>query len=137
MAWDKTPAQREAVKSFFVMDGDKVDLDASVAKYRQAALRYMAGQEAEDQLITKCLNQLFDQYKGAHLNLDYVKSHTVALMVKAEPTLNEPGLYALLSKRVEDQLHELTGESDDKPFAMKRGKGGGFCRKVDQAPVQK
>ncbi len=147
MAWDKQVSQKDAVKSFFVITDGKVDLAASVEKYRAAALRYVAGQEAEDTLISECMTGLFDLYKGATLNLDFVKSQTVLRMTKVHPELNEPALFSQLSKRVEDYLHANTNQpaveaKGDKPaqpeitgriYAMRKGKNGGFYRIADQA----
>lgn len=147
MAWDNTPSQKEAVKAFLVAVDGKTDLEASVDKYRAVCRQYIAKQLAETELVGQCMTALFDQYKGAHLNLDFIKSQTVQRMTKQHPELNEPALFATLSKRVEDYLHEncdqpLVPAKGDKPevaaitdrtYAMRKGKGGGFCRKADQA----
>lgn len=147
MVWEKQVSQKEAVKSFFVLTDGKVDLAASVEKYRAAALRYVAGQEAEDTLISECMSSLFELYKGATLNLDFVKSQTVLRMTKVHPELNEPALFTQLSKRVEDYLHANTNQpaveaKGDKPaqdeitgriYSMRKGKNGGFYRVADQS----
>ena len=128
MAWDKTPSQKEAVKSFFALDNGKVDLEASVAKYRAACLQHIAGQTADAELLGSCLTALYDQYKGAYLNLDYVKSQVSQRVIKAHPELNEPSLFGNLAKRIETFLHDNTGEG--KTYSMVKSRG--FCRTVDQ-----
>jgi hypothetical protein len=134
MAWEKKVSQKDAVKAFFVLDaGSKIDLEASTAKYRQAALGYLASQEAEESLVTQCMSEVFDTYRGASLNLDFVKSQTVQRLGIHNPSLKEPSLYITLAKRVEDVLHSLTGEDESKPYSMRKGKNGGFSRKADQA----
>ena len=148
MAWDKTPSMKDAVKAFFVTEDGKVNLDASVERFRSTALKFIAGQEAQDTLITECMSGLFDQYKGASLNLDYIKSQTVERMGKAVPELKDPSLFSILSARVEDLLHANCNQpavdaKGDKPaveavtgrtYDMRKGKGGGFFRISDQAP---
>jgi hypothetical protein len=148
MAWDKTPSQKDAVKAFLVTTDGKGDLEASVEKYRQVCLQYLAGQTAEQDLIASCMTELFDFRKGATLNLDYIKSQTVQLMAKREPSLSEPTLFAMLSGRVEEYLHahcnqpaqEAKGKREAKEavtgqlYSVKRGLGGGFFRDSDASP---
>lgn len=148
MAWDNTPSQKEAVKSFLVTQDGKVDLEASTEKYRSACLQYIAKQTAETELVGTCMSALFDQYRGAYLNLDFIKSQTVQRIVKQHPELNQPALFATLSKRVEDYLHDNCDQpaveaKGNKPgreaitgrtYSMKKGTGGGFCRTADKAP---
>lgn len=145
MAWDKTPAQKEAVKAFLVTVDGKFDLEASVEKYRAVARQHIAGQTAEQDLIGACMTELFDLRKGTTLNIDFIKSQTVQLMTKRHPELGEPSLFAMLSGRVEEYLHancdqpavEPKGDKPgkdavtDRTYAKKLGKGGGFFRKAD------
>ena len=147
MAWDKTPSQKEAVKAFLVTTDGTTDLEASVEKYRQVCRQYIAGQTAEQDLIAACMTELFDQRRGAYLNLDYIKSQTVQLMGNKHPDLKEPTLFAMLSTRVETYLHENCNQpaveaKGNKPakeaitgktYAVKKGIGGGFCRVSDQS----
>jgi hypothetical protein len=147
MAWDKTPSMKDAVRAFFVTEDGKVNLEASVERFRSSALKHIAGQEAQDGLIVQCMTSLFDQYKGANLNLDYIKSQTVERMGKAVPELKEPSLFSILSARVETLLHDNCNQpaveaKGDKPaveaitgrtYDMRKGKGGGFYRVSDQA----
>lgn len=154
MAWDKTPAQKEAVKAFLVTTDGKLDLEASVRKYETVCRQYIAGQTAEQDLIASCMTELFDNARGGTRNIDYIKSQTVALMAKREPSLNEPELFSMLSARVEEYLHENCDQPaqaaapakgnrkaveareaiTDRIYAKKMGQGGGFYRKADQQP---
>lgn len=147
MAWEKKASQSEAVKAFLVSVDGKVDLDASVDKFRSVALRTLANQSSEDELIVTSINGLFDKYPGASLGLEYVKSQTVQIMAKTTPELGDPGIFSVVSARVEEVLHILTDKDEvpakgDKPavpavtgraFGMKKGKNGGFFRHADQA----
>lgn len=147
MAWDNKVSQKDAVKAFLVETTEgKYDLKASAAKYEAAALRFIASQEAENGLIEGCMSELFDFYKGACLNLDYIKSQTVERMKKAKPELSEPTLFNMLTSRVEEYLHENCNQEavaatekraakeavTGKAYAKKMGKNGGFYRVCDQ-----
>lgn len=148
MSWDKAVSMKDSVKAFLVTTDGKVNLDASVERFREFALKHLAGQEAEDSLIEACMSNLFDTYKGASLNLEFVKSQTVQAMAKQVPALANPSLFTQLAGRVEDVLHANTNQpaveaKGDKPaveaitgrtYGMKKGKGGGFFRNADQAP---
>jgi len=148
MAWDNTPAQKEAVKAFLVQTDGKYDLEASVEKFTAVAKLHIAKQTAEQDLIALCMAEVFDARPGVTLNIDYIKSQTVARMSKRHPELGEPTLFSMLSGRVEDYLHENCDQpaveaKGDKPareaitdrtYAKKMGKGGGFYRKSDQTP---
>lgn len=149
MTWDKTPAQKEAVKAFLVTNNGKVDLEASTEKFRAVCRQHLAAQTAEQDLIAVCMTELFDFRKGVTLNLDYIKSHTVQIMAKKHPELAEPSLYPMLSARVEEYLHENCNREateakgkrpakeavTGKPYALKMGAGGGFYR-VSDAPTK-
>lgn len=157
MAWDNTPAQKEAVKSFLVQTDGKYDLEASVEKYRAAAQLHIAKQTAEQDLVATCLTELFDQRKGTALNIDYIKSQTVQLMGQRHPELKDPTLFSMLGGRVEEYLHancdqpaveaapakgnrkavEAKEAITDRTYAKKMGPGGGFYRKLDYKPPTK
>lgn len=150
MAWDNTPAQKEAVKAFLVQTDGKFDLEASVEKFTSVAKLHIAKQTAEQDLIALCMAEVFDAKRGVNLNIDYIKSQTVQRMGARHAELKEPELFSMLSKRVEDYLHDNCDQpaveaKGDKPareaitdrvYAKKMGKGGGFYRKSDQAPSQ-
>ena len=150
MTWDiKKVAMKDAVKSFLVTVDGHIDLEASTSRFRESALRHLASQEAETDRISRCMTQLFDTYRGATLNLEFIKSQTVQLMCKESPTLNDPSLFLTLSARVEEFLKENTNqpaqeamakrpakpEITGKIYSMKFGKAGGWHRVSDQSPV--
>ena len=152
MAWDKKITMAEAVKSFLVTGGDgKVDMAASTEKFRVTALQHLAKQESDEALIMECMTSIFDQFRGANLNLDFIKSETVNRMAKRVPELADPSLFTILQGKVEDVLHENTNQpateaTEKKPaypaiegriYSMRKGKGGGFFRVADQAAGSK
>lgn len=146
MAWDKSVSQKDAVKSFLVYEDGKVNLEASVSKYRSAALTHLVKEESDEKLITECMTELFDQFRGANLNADFVKSQTVQKMAKRIPELSNPNLFSILSAKVEAVLHENCDQPEtpakgDKPavaaitgrtYGMRKGAGGGFYRVADR-----
>ena len=135
MAWDKV-SMKNAVSSFLVSNEDgSFDLEASVLKFRETALRFVANTETDDALITECLYSVFAVYPGARLNVLAITSTTIQAMGKKSPELSDPKLYTMLSKRVAEVLKSLSGDEDVKPFNSVRGKGGGHFLKSDQAPA--
>lgn len=131
--FEKVVSQKDSVKAFLVHAEDgKIDLNASVEKFREVALRHIANQEGEDGLILSCLGEVFDQYKGARMNVQAITSMTIQKMSAKNPGLGDPSLFSILSKRIAEVLRVLTGDEDNKPFNMVQGKAGGHYRKSDQ-----
>jgi hypothetical protein len=136
MSWEKKVSQIEAVKAFLVSEGGMVNLEASVAKFRETALMHIAKQEAEEVLVKMCLNEVFDHYKGSFLNQNALWSATIEKMKAKVPELGNPSLYGFLCKRIDTIMHEDLGEpGSGKTFMVKRGAGGGFGRAKDQTPT--
>lgn len=136
MAWLKTISQTDAVKVFLVFNDDTtVNLDASVNKFREVALRQLASQETDDALVSECISDLFDTYRGARMNAAAITSNVVSRMGQKNPDLADPKLFGVLAKRVAEVLKAQTGDLDTQPYSMTRGPKGGTSRKSDQAPV--
>jgi hypothetical protein len=151
MAWnDKTISQKEAVKAFAIYNDGVLDLNASIEKFRNVALQTLVSQEAEDTLIVTCLNDLFDQYRGASLHLNFIQSQTVARMAKSNPSLAEHELFGKVSARIAEVMGALTDKPaaeakgnkpareavTGRPFGVKRGPNGGHFRNSDQVPAK-
>jgi hypothetical protein len=148
MAWEKKVSQAEAVKAFLVTVDGRVNMEASVEKFRGVAVRTLASKESDEQLISECIGSLFDKWRGASLGLEYVTSQTVEAMKLRVPELGDPGLFSQLRERVSDVLHAQADVAEraakgDKPataaitegriYGVKKGASGGFFRKSDQA----
>lgn len=131
MAWEKTISLKDGLKPFLVTDGGTINLEASVAKFRENALMHIAKQEAEEVLIKMCLNEVYDHYKGSWMNADALFSATIKRMEAKVPELGNPSLYSFLCKRIDGIIHE------DPAFVMKKGAGFGWARAADQTPVAK
>ena len=136
MAWLKTVSQTDAVKAFLVFNDDTtVNLDASVSKFREVALRQLASQETDDALVSECISALFDMYPGARMNVMAITSNVVSRMGQKNPDLADPKLFGVLAKRVAEVLKAQTGELDTQPYTTVKGPRGGHARKSDLAPV--
>ena len=132
MAQKKMISMKQAVQAFLVMSEDEksINVEATETKFPDYLLKHNAGQMAEQELIGQCVNTLFDTYRGACLNMDYIKSQIVESMKKINPDLGDPALFSFLSKRIAGAMSEMTGEG--KAFAIKGGPAGGHYRVADQ-----
>jgi hypothetical protein len=141
-------SQFDALKTFFVTStDDRIDLEASVEKYRSLAMKYIVAQESQDALILECVADVFSEHKGATLNIDYIKSQTWTRMAKIIPNAKNPEVFAVVSARIEEVFNanvnrpavEATEKKpaklavEGKLYEVKRGKGGGYFCVADQA----
>ncbi len=131
MAWEKIVSMKAGIVPFLVKDKEgTIDQKASVAKFEAALIQYAGKKEADASLVLSCINELFDQYKGASINQKGIISFVIQKMVVKNPELKNPSLFGMLSKRVEEVLKDNIGEG--KSFATKLGPGGGTYRVADQ-----
>lgn len=127
MAWNENIAMKSAVHSFLIRNAEgKIDVDMSVSKFRSQVIQYLTGQEASEDLISHCLNILFDRYPGAFLYMTYIQSQVISMMATRVPELSDPTRHNFLAKRVQKFVQENTGEG--KTYTKKMGPGGGFGR---------
>lgn len=136
MSWEKIVSQKEGMKAFLVTVAGKVDLEASVNRFRESALLHIAKNEGEETLIKECMTSLFDQHRGVVMNVAAITSGTIQKMAVQVPHLGSPTLFSFLSKRIGEVLKDLTGDEDGKPYAMRKGPAGGHYRKADQSPAK-
>src|SRR5258706_15211250 len=129
MAWDNPPSKKEAIRAFLITVNGNVDLEASVNNFRQATVQYMGKHGAEEELIMAGINDLYDRYKGAHLNMKFIQSKVAEYAGNVNQTLKDVSLYGMLTKRIQDTMHNMTEKG---LFVTKRGPGGGFGRLSDQ-----
>ena len=127
----KVSVPRESVTQFIVSVDGKTDVDQSVAKFREACMKYVATTEGNDELIETYLGVLYDNFKGASFNHQYICSAVVRLMATSKPELGDPNIFANLSKRIVGivQAKVKSGE-----FVSRKGPNGGTARACDQAP---
>jgi hypothetical protein len=127
----KISVPRESVTQFLVSVDGKIDVDQSVAKFREACMKHVATTEGNDELIETCLMHLYDTFPGASFNRAYICSSVVRLMATSKPELGEAGLFANLAKRINGIV---AAKVESGEYASKLGPTGGTCRVSDQAP---
>jgi hypothetical protein len=139
MAWEKKVSMKAGLVPFLVYTAGLVDLEASDRKFHDAALLFKVQNEADEDVVLSSINALYDQYKGASLNVAAICSGVISLMGKTNSVFANPQLFGTLSKRVTDVLDANTepkerAEGDTKvyTFAVRRGPGGGHMRISDQ-----
>jgi hypothetical protein len=125
----------ENLSSYVVRDGNgAADLIATEEKFRQDLQTYVDGRAAVDAKVAGAVSAVFDQYKGAKINLPAVKTLALGKLDA------DPSNYSELSEALEDYIHD-NAVSETNPngiFLIAKGKGGGCCRIADQAkPEQK
>jgi hypothetical protein len=99
---------REELLPFLVRENGRYDLQASLSKFKDMASKYIASQEAEENLVVECLHQLFDEHKGAGLNVKYIIAHIIPLMQLQVASLKDTSVYPMLQKRVAQVLKDQT-----------------------------
>jgi hypothetical protein len=114
-----------------------IDQDASLDACSDAIVKYCAERETEEATIADAVNALFDEHKGARLNMPFVQSATLR-------TLNvQPANYKVLSEKVAQYVRDHSqGEKaedgsvarPDSLFLIGKGKGGGVARRCDLPP---
>lgn len=128
------------VKLVHKADGS-VDIPASVAKFEMDLEVFIAQNAADEEMVAACVNAVFDQYKGASIQVP-----AVCTFALREMNAN-PANFKVLQERISDYL-DTHNQGDTKDgvqefpnslFVIGRGRGGGVKRRCDQpgyvAPV--
>jgi hypothetical protein len=115
----------------------KTDKAATLASCSDAIDKYTAERETEEETISEAVHALFDQHKGARLNMPYVVGECLR-------TLNvQPANFKPLSEKVAQYVRDNSqGEKaedgsvarPDSLFLIGKGKGGGVARRCDLPP---
>lgn len=114
----------------------KTDKAATLASCGDAIDLYTAERETEEATIADAVGALFDEHKGAALNMPYVCN-------EACRSLNvQPANFKALTERVAEYVREhaqgeKVGETWERPeseFVISKGKGGGVRRRADIPP---
>jgi len=104
-----------------------IDVGRTVFKFEEVLMSYLAAAELEDGFIANAVNGVFDQYKGANINMP-------ALQASALQKMNAvPSNFKLLSQKVGEfvRANASTSRSDGRAFKIGKGKGGGVSRWSD------
>lgn len=106
-------------------ESGSVDLDATTAKFRGALEVYLTQRETEASKIAEAVHAIYDEYKGASLNMPALCSFTAARLGAT------PATHAVLCERTAEYVRENAGEG--KTFTIAKGKNGGVRRNADKA----
>jgi hypothetical protein len=115
----------------------KVDKSATLASCDSAIDKYVAQRETEQATIAECVGAIFDQYKGATLNMPFVQNEACRRLNAS------PANFKVLQDLAADYVRENSqgakvGEGDsatvehpESLFLITKGKGGGVSRRAD------
>lgn len=101
-----------------------IDHESTLAKFAGDLLKWEAAQETENATIGAAVHALFDQFKGARLNMPYVTGEVLRKLNA------QPENYKVLTEKVQGFIRSQA-EGDTSPFVIGKGKGGGVARRAD------
>lgn len=102
-----------------------IDHEATLEKFAENILKFEAEKDAENATISVAIHALFDQFRGARLNMPYLIGEVTRRLDA------KPDNYKSLSDKVQAFIR-ANAEGDDAMFMISRGKGGGVARLSDQ-----
>ena len=118
-------------------DEGGIDHEATLAKFAGDLLAFEVEQEAEASTIGAAVHALFDQFKGARLNMPYLTGE-VLRRLNATPenykTLTEKVQNFVRNQAQGESLEDGSVEYPGSTFIIGKGKGGGVARRCDLAP---
>lgn len=116
------------MNEFLVRGSDgTVDVDATTLKFRGALEVYIAERETENALIAAAVSEVFDQFKGANINMPALTSYALQRLNAT------PSNFMALSERIQEYVRENAGEGGI--YKIAKGKGGGVRRVADLPPA--
>lgn len=123
------------ISSYVVRSSNgSIDHEATLSKFAGDLLAYEAEQEQESSVIGGAVHALFDQFKGARLNVPYLTGE-VLRRLNATPenykTLTEKVQNFVRSQSQGESYDDGTVEHPQSVFVIGRGKGGGVARRCD------
>ena len=113
------------INSYSVRFSDgSIDHDATCEKFASDLLRFEELKDAENQVLAGHVHALFEQFKGARLNMPYL---TGEILRRLNAT---PENYKTLSDKIQNWVR-ANSEGENAAFIISRGKGGGVARRAD------
>ncbi len=125
-----------------VLQGGRIDIEASVQAFRAAALRRQAELETEQTEIASAVESLFDSHLGKAIPMPVLGS-MVAQALNAQPenfkVLSERALdYVRANSQERKAADGTVTQHPDSAFVIGKGKNGGCYRRADRpAPAAK
>jgi hypothetical protein len=110
----------EVVRSF---DGS-VDMTASLSAAKTAIEKFIADKESEDTAINVAVHEVFDQFKGANINMPALVSLVVQKLG------GSPENFKVLGDKIANFVRDNSGEFGT--FTISKGRGGGVRRNSDK-----
>lgn len=111
-----------------------IDHEATLAKFAGDLLAFEVEQEEEASTIGAAVHALFDQFRGARLNMPYLTGE-VLRRLNATPdnykTLTEKVQGFVRSQSQGESFDDGTVEYPQSVFVIGKGKGGGVARRAD------
>lgn len=121
------------IESFVVFDNDgRVDVDATMDAVTAAVNDYAVEAEATQTLVMGCLNELFDDHKGARIAQTAIVNKVVSSIQRQIPDLDDVSRYPALVRMVNGVIQAQVKSGY---LNVARGISGGTGRSVD-CPVK-
>ena len=126
-----------ALKALLVRGADgEIDVEASVNRFRNAVIVAKEKVSADLTRIAEAVSAVFDQYKGAHIQIDAIKSMALQRLNVHHTVYTEIGdrVHKYVQEHTADSKREdgLTVHGVAPLFVLRKGKHGGFARLSDQ-----
>lgn len=116
------------LSGYVVRDGNgAVDLNATETKFRTDLQAYLTERAEQDTKIADAVSAVFDQFKGANINLPALETFVLAKLDA------QPSNYGELSAALRSYIKDNSGEGGT--FKIAKGKGGGCHRVCDEKPT--
>lgn len=124
------------ITSFIVRSSSgAIDHEASIGAFANALLKIESEREAQEEKIGMAVNALFDQYKGARLNIPFILTSVVPKLGSTPETHKtlEKATHRYIQARSQGAtLEDGTVENPNSMFVIGKGKRGGVLRRADK-----
>lgn len=104
-----------------------IDVGATVLKFEGEVQKYQAERELESETVGAAVNAVFDEHRGAVINMPAVTSMALTRLGV------QPETYKVLSERVQEYIRTNATDTRGGLFRIAKGKGGGVTRWADCA----
>jgi|SRR5579859_1874929 len=108
-----------------VLSAGMINLEATLQKVAEACQTFNASNSNDLERIGQVVNALFDEHKGAHIQMKALKTFTMGRL---------EGVTVANYSNLEERIESFVRGSADR-FAIEKGPGKGVCRIADKPPV--
>jgi len=113
------------LSQYAVRTDGSIDIQATLDKFETDLETFAALQAADEEKVAEAVHTVFDQNKGARINMPYLVGQALPLLGVTSAT------HKSLTERVQAYVR---GNADGKGanlFSIEKGKGGGCARTAD------